>query len=86
MFIELMRDPFFELFDLSNLLHMLRHQVALAFSSHSVMGFAQQLLSNLNSEEWVAIPYRRGRQPLARVPLMARERIFYGTPSDLTRM
>ena len=30
--------------------------------------------------------YTRGRQPLARVPQVARERIFYGTPSDLTRM
>ena len=30
--------------------------------------------------------YCRGRQPLARVPQVARERIFYGTPSDLTHM
>ena len=30
--------------------------------------------------------YSRGRQPLARMPQVARERIFYGTPSDLTRM
>ena len=33
-----------------------------------------------------SIVYSRGRQPLARVPQVARERIFYGTPSDLTRM
>ena len=26
--------------------------------------------------------YDRGRQPLARVPNVARELIFYGTPSD----
>ena len=32
------------------------------------------------------IQYIRGRQPLARVPQVAREKIFYGTPSDLTRM
>ena len=32
------------------------------------------------------IAYNRGRQPLARVPQVARERIFYGTPSDLTCM
>ena len=32
------------------------------------------------------LAYARGRQPLARVPQVARERIFYGTPSDLTCM
>ena len=33
----------------------------------------------------IVIRYARGRQPLAGVPLVAREWIFYGTPKDLTR-
>ena len=41
---------------------------------------------NYRSISLLCIPYDRGRQPLARVPQVARERIFYGTPSDLTRM
>ena len=34
----------------------------------------------------IIVRYSRGRQPLARVPLVAREKIFHGTPSNLTRM
>ena len=40
----------------------------------------------LKSELNIFVSYTRGRQPLARVPQVAREGIFYGTPSDLTRM
>ena len=45
-----------------------------------------QLLSILLMKKHEFIKYCRGWQPLARVPQVARERIFYGTPSDLTRM